>query len=63
MVTTVLKMVLGDSENPQFEDGTLMRLLFLLWSSQHFEDLEKGQKQRRVLQTSEFFVVLETSVP
>lgn len=58
-----IEMVLGDSENLQFEDGTFDAVT-VSYGVRNFEDLEKGLSEiRRVLKPSGILVVLETSVP
>ena len=58
-----IEMVLGDSENLQFEDGTFDAIT-VSYGVRNFEDLEKGLSEiLRVLKPGGILVVLETSVP
>jgi demethylmenaquinone methyltransferase/2-methoxy-6-polyprenyl-1,4-benzoquinol methylase len=58
-----IEMVLGDSENLQFEENTFDAVT-VSYGVRNFEDLEKGLSEiRRVLKPSGILVVLETSVP
>jgi len=56
-------MVLGDSENLQFEDNSIDAVT-VSYGVRNFEDLEKGLSEiRRVLKPGGILVILETSVP
>lgn len=58
-----IEMVLGDSENLQFEDHTFDAIT-VSYGVRNFEDLEKGLSEiLRVLKPNGALVVLETSVP
>ncbi|WP_194850189.1 bifunctional demethylmenaquinone methyltransferase/2-methoxy-6-polyprenyl-1,4-benzoquinol methylase UbiE [Nonlabens antarcticus] len=58
-----IEMVLGDSENLQFEDGTFDAVT-VSYGVRNFEDLEKGLSEiLRVLKPKGILVILETSVP
>jgi demethylmenaquinone methyltransferase/2-methoxy-6-polyprenyl-1,4-benzoquinol methylase len=58
-----IEMVLGDSENLQFEKDTFDAVT-VSYGVRNFEDLEKGLSEiRRVLKPSGILVILETSVP
>ncbi|WP_124981763.1 bifunctional demethylmenaquinone methyltransferase/2-methoxy-6-polyprenyl-1,4-benzoquinol methylase UbiE [Nonlabens xiamenensis] len=58
-----VKMVLGDSENLQFEDNSIDAVT-VSYGVRNFEDLEKGLGEiLRVLKPGGILVVLETSVP
>jgi demethylmenaquinone methyltransferase/2-methoxy-6-polyprenyl-1,4-benzoquinol methylase len=56
-------MVVGDSENLQFEDNSFDAVT-VAFGVRNFEDLDKGLHEiRRVLKTGGTLVILETSVP
>ena len=58
-----IEMVLGDSENLQFEDNSIDAIT-VSYGVRNFEDLEKGLGEiLRVLKPGGILVVLETSVP
>ena len=58
-----IEMVLGDSENLQFDDGTFDAIT-VSYGVRNFENLEKGLSEiLRVLKPSGILVILETSVP
>ncbi|KQC32017.1 ubiquinone biosynthesis methyltransferase UbiE [Nonlabens sp. YIK11] len=58
-----IEMVLGDSENLQFEDHTFDAIT-VSYGVRNFEDLEKGLSEiLRVLKPNGILVILETSVP
>lgn len=58
-----IEMVLGDSENLQFEDNSIDAVT-VSYGVRNFEDLEKGLSEiRRVLKPDGILVILETSVP
>lgn len=58
-----IEMVLGDSENLQFEDNSIDAVT-VSYGVRNFEDLEKGLSEiRRVLKPGGILVILETSVP
>lgn len=58
-----IEMVLGDSENLQFEDNSIDAVT-VSYGVRNFEDLEKGLSEiRRVLKPEGILVILETSVP
>ncbi|PRP67407.1 bifunctional demethylmenaquinone methyltransferase/2-methoxy-6-polyprenyl-1,4-benzoquinol methylase UbiE [Nonlabens agnitus] len=58
-----IEMVLGDSENLQFEDHTFDAIT-VSYGVRNFEDLEKGLSEiLRVLRPNGILVILETSVP
>lgn len=58
-----ITMMLGDSENLPFEDGTFDAIT-VAFGIRNFENLEKGLSEiLRVLKTNGIFVILETSVP
>ncbi len=58
-----IEMVLGDSENLQFDNGTFDAIT-VSYGVRNFEDLEKGLAEiLRVLKPGGILVVLETSVP
>jgi demethylmenaquinone methyltransferase/2-methoxy-6-polyprenyl-1,4-benzoquinol methylase len=58
-----IEMVVGDSENLQFEDHSFDAVT-VAFGVRNFEDLDKGLHEiRRVLKTGGTLVVLETSVP
>jgi demethylmenaquinone methyltransferase/2-methoxy-6-polyprenyl-1,4-benzoquinol methylase len=58
-----IEMVLGDSENLQFEDGSIDAIT-VSYGVRNFEDLEKGLGEiLRVLKSGGVLVILETSIP
>ncbi|WP_090754748.1 bifunctional demethylmenaquinone methyltransferase/2-methoxy-6-polyprenyl-1,4-benzoquinol methylase UbiE [Nonlabens sp. Hel1_33_55] len=58
-----IEMVLGDSENLQFDDQTFDAIT-VSYGVRNFEDLEKGLAEiLRVLKPGGILVILETSVP
>lgn len=58
-----VEMVVGDSENLQFEDGTFDAVT-VAFGVRNFENLDKGLSEiYRVLKPNGTLVVLETSVP
>ncbi|GAB1856298.1 bifunctional demethylmenaquinone methyltransferase/2-methoxy-6-polyprenyl-1,4-benzoquinol methylase UbiE [Flavobacteriaceae bacterium MHTCC 0001] len=58
-----IEMVLGDSENMPFEDGTFDAIT-VAFGVRNFENLETGLKEiLRVLKPGGTFVILETSIP
>lgn len=58
-----IEMVIGDSENLQFEDNSIDAVT-VSYGVRNFEDLEKGLSEiLRVLKPSGVLVILETSVP
>ncbi len=58
-----IQMVLGDSENLQFEEATFDAIT-VSYGVRNFEDLEKGLSEiLRVLKPGGMLVILETSVP
>lgn len=58
-----IEMVLGDSENLQFEEATFDAIT-VSYGVRNFEDLEKGLSEiLRVLKPGGTLVILETSVP
>jgi demethylmenaquinone methyltransferase/2-methoxy-6-polyprenyl-1,4-benzoquinol methylase len=58
-----IELVLGDSENLQFADGTFDAIT-VAFGVRNFENLEKGLSEiLRVLRPGGIFVILETSVP
>ncbi|AZQ42795.1 bifunctional demethylmenaquinone methyltransferase/2-methoxy-6-polyprenyl-1,4-benzoquinol methylase UbiE [Nonlabens ponticola] len=58
-----VEMVLGDSENLQFEDATFDAIT-VSYGVRNFENLEKGLSEiLRVLKSGGILVILETSVP
>jgi demethylmenaquinone methyltransferase/2-methoxy-6-polyprenyl-1,4-benzoquinol methylase len=58
-----VKMIIGDSENMEFEDG-YFDAVTVAFGVRNFEDLEKGLSEiLRVLKPSGTLVVLETSQP
>ena len=58
-----VKMIIGDSENMEFEDGTFDAVT-VAFGVRNFENLEKGLKEiLRVLRPGGMLVVLETSQP
>ncbi len=60
---STIEMILGDSENLQFEDHAFDAVT-VAFGVRNFENLEKGLAEiYRVLKPSGTFVVLETSVP
>lgn len=60
---STIEMVVGDSENLQFEDSSFDAVT-VAFGVRNFEDLQKGLHEiRRVLKTGGTLVVLETSVP
>lgn len=60
---STIEMVVGDSENLQFEDNSFDAVT-VAFGVRNFEDLNKGLHEiRRVLKTGGTLVVLETSVP
>ncbi len=60
---STIEMVVGDSENLQFEDQSFDAVT-VAFGVRNFEDLDKGLHEiRRVLKTGGTLVVLETSVP
>ncbi|MGB5782003.1 MAG: bifunctional demethylmenaquinone methyltransferase/2-methoxy-6-polyprenyl-1,4-benzoquinol methylase UbiE, partial [Eudoraea sp.] len=62
-LNTTIKMIVGDSENLPFEDGSFDAVT-VAFGVRNFENLEKGLSEiYRVLKPSGTFVVLETSVP
>jgi len=58
-----ITMMVGDSENLPFEDGTFDAIT-VAFGIRNFENLEKGLSEiLRVLKPNGIFVILETSVP
>ncbi|HEX8575743.1 MAG TPA: bifunctional demethylmenaquinone methyltransferase/2-methoxy-6-polyprenyl-1,4-benzoquinol methylase UbiE [Flavobacterium sp.] len=58
-----IEMVLADSENMPYEDGTFDAIT-VAFGIRNFENLEKGLAEiLRVLKPNGIFVILETSVP
>jgi len=58
-----IEMVIGDSENLPFEDGSFDAIT-VAFGVRNFETLEKGLSEiLRVLKPNGIFVILETSVP
>lgn len=59
----IIELVIGDSENLPFEDGSFDAIT-VAFGVRNFETLEKGLSEiYRVLRPSGTFVVLETSIP
>jgi len=62
-LNSTIEMVVGDSENLQFEDNSFDAVT-VAFGVRNFEDLDKGLHEiRRVLKTGGTLVILETSVP
>jgi demethylmenaquinone methyltransferase/2-methoxy-6-polyprenyl-1,4-benzoquinol methylase len=62
-LNNTIEMVVGDSENLQFEDNSFDAVT-VAFGVRNFEDLDKGLHEiRRVLKTGGTLVILETSVP
>lgn len=62
-LTSLIDMVVGDSEQLPFEDNTFDAIT-VSFGIRNFEDLELGLSEiRRVLRPGGIFVILETSVP